>query len=89
MPGRLEVGAVRQAFAKNMIERQRPGTLHDIPAEHSGPEQVLVLRHSKGLRSILGSAAHQSHQKSALNQRLTSQFPTHRNREFFVVLQGI
>src|SRR5271163_4693999 len=35
-----------------------------------------------GISSIPGSAAHQWHQKSDLNQRLTSQFPTRRNREF-------
>jgi hypothetical protein len=51
---------VRQAFDKNMIYRQRPGTLHDVPAEQNGPEQVLVLRRSEGLP---GQGQHQHQQR--------------------------
>jgi AraC-like DNA-binding protein len=41
------------------------------------------------ISSIGGSRGASSQQKRALTQRLTSQFPTHPNREFFAVLQGI
>ncbi len=38
---------------------------------------------------IRASGAPRTQRKMALNQFLTSQFPTHPNREFFCRLQGI
>ena len=43
----------------------------------------------QGIPSNRGLAARQRQQKKASNQSLTSQFPTHQNREFFAALQGI
>jgi hypothetical protein len=43
----------------------------------------------QGISSIRGSVARQRQSKASLNQCLTSQFPTHLNREFFWALQGI
>jgi hypothetical protein len=42
-----------------------------------------------GISSIRGSLARQRQLKASLNQCLTSQFPTHLNREFFWALLGI
>jgi len=42
-----------------------------------------------GISPIRASAAPRTRRKRALNQVLTSQFPTHPNREFFCRLQGI
>ena len=43
----------------------------------------------QGISPIRASAAPRTQQKRPLNQFLTSQFPTHPNREFFCGLQGI
>jgi|SRR6516164_7770294 len=43
----------------------------------------------QGIPSIVGSTARQAERKRAPSQWLTSQFPTHRSREFFTPLQGI
>ena len=42
-----------------------------------------------GISSAQASKTGQRWLKMLYNQRLTSQFPTHRNREFFAGLQGI
>src|SRR3984893_14111104 len=43
----------------------------------------------QGISPIRASAAPRTRRKRALNQVLTTQFPTHPNREFFCRLQGI
>jgi hypothetical protein len=43
----------------------------------------------QGISPILGLATPGRQQKMTRNQFLTSQFPTHPNREFFAALQGI
>src|SRR6202047_3845464 len=43
----------------------------------------------QGISPIRASAAPRTRRKRALNQVLTSQFPTHPNREFFCRVQGI
>ena len=43
----------------------------------------------QGISPIPGLRAPRRRQKSARNQFLTGQFPTHPNREFFAALQGI
>jgi hypothetical protein len=53
-----------------------------------GPNSLLA-GSLQGISSERGSAARQRQQKSASNQSLTSQFPTHLNREFLAALQGI
>ena len=51
------------------------------------PKSLLV-GSLQGLSSIRGSAAGQWQQKKASHQILTSQFPTHQNREFLAGLAG-
>ena len=46
-------------------------------------------RENKGISSIWSSVASQRGPKRPSTQCLTSQFPTHPNREFFAALQGI
>jgi hypothetical protein len=55
----------------------------------SEAQNSLLAGNLQGISSKRGSAARQRQQKRASNQSLTSQFPTHPNREFLAALQGI
>src|SRR6185369_17710944 len=55
----------------------------------SGAPNSLLAGKIQGISSIRSSVARQRGPKRPLTQCLTSQFPTHPNREFFEALQGI
>ena len=69
--------------------------MHDSPLEWAVTSELVSVSNSliagkiQGISSIRSSVARQRRPKRPSTQCLTSQFPTHPNREFFEALQGI